>query len=471
MLCLKLFNIMGKTIFDKIWDKHTVSKLEDGAVILYIDRHYIHEVTSPQAFAGLNKRGIKVRRPDKTLATCDHNIPTINQHLYINDDSSRIPIEALKSNCKEHGIEMYGLLHKNNGVVHIIGPELGFTRCGMTIVCGDSHTSTHGAFGNIAFGIGTSEVEMVLASQTLIQYKPKQMLIEVTGHLGEQVCAKDLILKIISQLGTSFGTGSFIEFRGDTIERLTMEERMTICNMSIEMGARGAIIPPDEITFKYLHEREYFPKSEFANLIKEWSELKSDWDAVYDSKVSIDATSIEPMVTYGTNPGAGIKISDSIPFSNEESFVKSLTYMGFECGDRLEQKRVDYIFLGSCTNGRIEDFRAFASIVKGKRKHPDVIVWLVPGSRRVLEQIESEETGKILRDAGFEIREPGCSACLAMNEDKVPSGKYCLSTSNRNFEGRQGPGARTILCGPLVAAASSITGVITDPRKFITNEL
>lgn len=464
---------MGKTIVDKIWESHIVSEIENGPSVLYIDRHYIHEVTSPQAFTGLDKRGLPVFRPGNTFATCDHNVPTKDQEQPIRDESSRIPVEKLAQNTQKHGISYFPLGHKNNGVVHIIGPELGLTQCGMTIVCGDSHTSTHGALGNIAFGIGTSEVEMVLATQTLLQKKPKQMLIKVEGALARGVCSKDIILYIISKLGTSSGTGYFVEFSGSTISALSMEERMTICNMSIEMGARGGIIAPDDVTIEYLEGREYSPKGEnWKTMSRRWLSLKSDEDAHFDVVHIFNAEEIEPMITYGTNPGMGIPIGSRVPLitkesAQEASFIKSIEYMGFEMGEMLIGKAIDYVFIGSCTNGRIEDFRAFASIVKGRKKSPDVVAWLVPGSKRVEEQIEKEGLGDILREAGFEIREPGCSACLGMNEDKVPAGKYAVSTSNRNFEGRQGPGARTILAGPYVAAAAAVTGVITDPREFI----
>ena len=457
------------TLFDKIWQSHIVKEIPDGPSILYIDRHYIHEVTSPQAFSGLKQRGRKVFRPSQTFATCDHNVPTINQEMPVGDPSSRIPLEQLETNTKEHGIKYFPLGDPNNGVVHIIGPELGLTLPGMTIVCGDSHTSTHGAFGSIAFGIGTSEVEMVLATQTLMQNKPKQMLIKVEGELARGVCAKDLILYIISRLGTSAGTGHFIEFAGSAIESLSMEGRMTICNMSIEMGARGGLIAPDQKTFDYIKGREYSPKGElWESSVKRWMELKSDEEAVYDTVVEIDAAAVEPMITWGTNPGMGMAVTGSIPVSgDDEMSVKALKYMEFPEGYQLLGLPVDYIFLGSCTNGRIEDFRAFAGLVKGRNKAPGVTAWLVPGSKMVERQIENEGLGDFLRKAGFEVRQPGCSACLGMNDDKVPAGKYCISTTNRNFEGRQGPGARTILAGPLIAAAAAVTGVISDPRDFL----
>jgi len=484
----------SKTLFDKIWESHIVKQIPEGPSILYIDRHFIHEVTSPQAFTGLRNRGRKVLRPLQTFATCDHNVPTRDQDLPIEEHSSRIPIEQLAANTKEHGITYFPLGDPSNGVVHIIGPELGITQPGMTIVCGDSHTSTHGAFGSIAFGIGTSEVEMVLATQTLLQTKPKQMLIKVDGELSKGVCAKDIILHIISRLGTSAGTGHFIEFGGSTIKGLSMEGRMTICNMSIEMGARGGLIAPDKVCFEYLKGRPYSPAGdEWNKAVSRWSQLKSDAVCNFDAVYQFDAADIEPMITWGTNPGMGMAVTGKVPHSEghvaeidtiettvtqnvavaksdavEISMAKkALDYMGFREGEPLLGLPVDYVFLGSCTNGRIEDFRAFAGLVKGRQKASGVTSWLVPGSKRVERQIEAEGLGKILREAGFEVRQPGCSACLGMNEDKIPEGKYCISTTNRNFEGRQGPGARTILAGPLVAAASAITGVITDPRELV----
>lgn len=463
---------MGKTIFDKIWESHIIKTLDGGTSILYIDRHYIHEVTSPQAFSGLEKRNLPVYRPDRTFATCDHNVPTINQDQPIKDISSRIPVEKLEENTRKHAIKYFPLGNDNNGVVHIIGPELGLTQCGMTIVCGDSHTSTHGALGNIAFGIGTSEVEMVLATQTILQEKPKQMLINIEGTLQKGVCSKDIILHIISVLGTSSGTGYFLEFAGSAIEALSIEERMTICNMSIEMGARGGIISPDTKTIDYLSDKEFVAKGDEWDKLKiQWLLLKSDTDAIYDLTYNFDASLIEPMITYGTNPGMGMSVTATIPdvksISDQESFLKAMKYMDFQPGQSLLNQSIDYVFLGSCTNGRIEDFRAFASIVKGRKKCEGVVAWLVPGSRRVEKAIENEGIGSILRDAGFEIRQPGCSACLGMNEDKIPASKYSVSTSNRNFEGRQGPGARTILAGPYIAAVTAIKGRIDDPRKYI----
>lgn len=463
---------MGKTLFDKVWDSHVVKSIENGPDQLYIDRHYCHEVTSPQAFDGLRKRGLKVFRPQRTICSPDHNIPTIDQHLPIKEESSRIPVETLEKNAKEFGLEIFPLGHPNNGIIHVIGPETGLTRPGMTIVCGDSHTSTHGAVGAIAFGIGTSEIEMVLASQCVLQPKPKSMRINIEGKLGECVTSKDIALYLISKLGTGGATGYFVEYAGEAIRNLNMEQRMTLCNLSIEMGARGGIIAPDEITYEYLKDKPYSPKGEeWMKNVEHWKTLPSDPDAVFDKELTFDAKDIEPRITFGTNPGMGIGISENIPFEPEEhnakiSYRKALEYMKFNQGENLQGKPVDYVFLGSCTNGRIEDFRAFASVVKGKKKADNVTAWLVPGSRKVMELIFKEGLDKILTDAGFEIREPGCSACLAMNEDKVPAGKLCVSTSNRNFEGRQGPGARTILASPLVAASAAVTGVITDPRKL-----
>ncbi len=455
---------MGKTLFDKIWDAHIVQQLENGPTQLYIDRHFIHEVTSPQAFEGLKKREVKVFRPQQTFATCDHNTPTLNQEKPIADDSCRIPVETLAKNCTEHGISYFPLRHPSNGIVHVIGPEQGITQPGMTIVCGDSHTATHGAFGAIAFGIGTSEVEMVLATQTLLQNKPKQMRITVSGKLKKYVTPKDVILYIISRLGTSGGTGHFVEYAGEVFENMSMEGRMTVCNMSIEMGARGGFVAPDKTTFDYIKGRKYAPAPEaFEEAVAIWKQLYSDKDAKFDKEFTFRGEDIEPMITYGTDPGRGIAITGTIP-QCDESGRKGLQYMGFKEGEKMLGKKVDYIFVGSCTNGRIEDFRAFAQYVKGKKKADGITVWLVPGSVEVEQKIKNEGIDKILTEAGFEIRQPGCSACLAMNEDKVPSGAYSLSTSNRNFEGRQGQGARTMLCSPTVAAAAAVTGVVTDPR-------
>jgi 3-isopropylmalate/(R)-2-methylmalate dehydratase large subunit len=460
-----------KTLFDKIWDAHVVTAVENGPTQVYIDRHFCHEVTSPQAFDGLRKRGLKVYRPEKTICSPDHNIPTINQEKPIEDPISRFQVDTLTKNANEFGVTLWGLGHEKNGIIHVVGPENGLTLPGMTIVCGDSHTSTHGAFGAIAFGIGTSEVEMVLASQCILQPKPKTMRINIEGKLGASVSAKDLALYVISKMTTGGATGYFVEYAGEAIRSLSMEERMTVCNLSIEMGARGGLIAPDETTISYVEGREYSPKGEaWTEAVAHWKTLKSDAGAAFDQEVTYQASDIQPMVTYGTNPGMGMGITQNIPTlesideAGKISFQKSLEYMGFAPGEKIEGKAIDYVFLGSCTNGRIEDFRVFASFVKGKKKADNVIAWLVPGSWAVEKQIRAEGLDKILVEAGFYLRQPGCSACLAMNDDKVPAGKYAVSTSNRNFEGRQGPGARTILAGPLVAAAAAVTGKITDPR-------
>jgi 3-isopropylmalate/(R)-2-methylmalate dehydratase large subunit len=465
---------MGLTLFDKIWDSHVVHHVENGPDVLYIDRHLIHEVTSPVAFLGLESRGLKVFRPEKTIATPDHNVPTMDQHLTIRDELSRNQVETLTRNCLKHGIQLCGLNHPWHGIVHVIGPELGITQPGMTIVCGDSHTSTHGAFGAVAFGIGTSEVEMVLASQCILQPKPKRMRITVNGVLGVGVTAKDVALYIISKISTSGGTGHFIEYEGSAIRGLSMEGRMTLCNMSIESGARGGMIAPDQTTFDYIRGREYAPKGEeWEKTVAFWNTLVTDDDAVFDTELSFHASDIEPMITYGTNPGMGMGITQSIPESKKMqgsdrlTFEKSLEYMGYKPGEKLAGKPVDYVFVGSCTNGRIEDLRAFTAFVKGRKKAESVTAWIVPGSKQVEKSAQEEGMTAILEEAGFAFRQPGCSACLAMNDDKVPEGKYAVSTSNRNFEGRQGPGARTLLASPLTAAAAAITGVITDPRELI----
>ena len=462
---------MGKTLFDKIWDAHTVTDIPDGPTQLYIDRHYCHEVTSPQAFDGLRRRGLKVRRPDRTFSTPDHNIPTLHQDRPISDPVSARQVDTLLKNAREFGITLFPLGDEHNGIIHVMGPENGLTLPGSTIVCGDSHTSTHGAFGAVAFGIGTSEVEMVLATQCILQPRPKTMRITVDGRLAEGVTAKDMALYIIAKLGTGGATGYFVEYAGEAVRSLSMEQRMTLCNLSIEMGARGGMVAPDQTTLDYLKGREFAPKGrEWDEAVAYWRTLPSDEDAVYDREVRFDAADIEPRVTFGTNPGMGIGISETVPTAPVDeaarvSFEKSLAYMGFRSGESLQGQKVDYVFLGSCTNGRIEDFRAFAAYVKGRRKHPDVTAWLVPGSWKVRRQIAEEGLDKVLEEAGFEIRQPGCSEYLAMNDDKVPAGCLAVSTSNRNFEGRQGPGARTVLAGSLVAAAAAVNGVITDPRK------
>ena len=462
-----------KTLFDKIWDAHTVDTIAGGSCVLYIDRQYIHEVTSPQAFEGLHSRSAKVFRPAQVTASPDHNIPTQNQHLPVQDLQSARQLSMLENNCTEHGITIFKVGTPKNGIIHVVGPETGLTQPGMTIVCGDSHTSTHGAMGCVAFGIGTSEVEMVLASQCVLQSKPKTMRINVEGQLNPGVCSKDIILYLISKLGTGGGTGHFIEFAGSAIRSLSMEARMTICNMSIEMGARGGMIAPDETTFAYLLGNEYAPQgTEWDKSVAQWKQLYSDPDAVFDKEVTFDAADIYPMITYGTNPGMGIALTHSIPEVSEieetslPSFLKALEYMDFKPGEKLPGKPVDYVFVGSCTNGRIEDLRVFADYVKGKQKAAGVTAWIVPGSKQVEKQAIDEGIRDTLEAAGFELRQPGCSACLAMNDDKIPAGKYCVSTSNRNFEGRQGPGARTLLPGPLVAAACPIHGIITVPDSL-----
>ena len=464
---------MSKTLFDKVWDAHVVRKIENGPDVFFIDRHLIHEVTSPVAFLGLKNRGIKVLYPERTFATADHNTPTINQHLPVADPLSAKQLKALEDNSKEHGIVHWGLGHRNNGIVHVIGPENGITLPGATIVCGDSHTSTHGAFGAIAFGIGTSEVEMVLSTQCIMQPKPKKMRINVTGSLNKAVTPKDVALFIISKLSTSGATGYFVEYAGEVFENMTMEGRMTVCNLSIEMGARGGMIAPDKTTFEYIKGRPLAPNGEdWDKAMAYWQTLKTDAEAQFDKEITFDGSAIEPMITYGTNPGMGMGISQNIPTADEvgggkSTYEKSLAYMGYAENEPMIGKKVDYVFVGSCTNGRIEDFRAFASIVKGKKKADDVTVWLVPGSHIVEDKIIEEGILDILTKAGFSLRQPGCSACLAMNDDKIPAGKYAVSTSNRNFEGRQGPGARTMLASPLVAAAAAITGKVTDPRTMI----
>ncbi|MCB0551539.1 MAG: 3-isopropylmalate dehydratase large subunit [Phaeodactylibacter sp.] len=463
---------MGKTLFDKIWDAHVAHQVEGGIDVLYIDRHFIHEVTSPQAFDGLRQRGIPVFRTERTVATADHNVPTRGQHLPIQEELSRFQVDKLTENCEAFGIRLYGLGHPYQGIVHVIGPELGLTQPGMTIVCGDSHTSTHGAFGCIAFGIGTSQVEQVFATQCLLQKKPKRMRITVDGQLQPGVLSKDIILYIISQLSASGGTGHFVEYAGSAIRSLSMEARMTICNMSIEMGARGGLIAPDEKAIEYVRGREFAPEgAAFEEAAAYWKTLYSDEDAHFDQEYFFRAEDIEPMVTYGTNPGMGMGISQSIPeppaTGNSNTFLKSLNYMGLKPGQKLEGQPVNYVFIGSCTNSRIEDLRIAAAFVKGKQKADNVNVMVVPGSKQVEKQAREEGLDQVFREAGFDFREPGCSACLGMNEDKVPNGEYCVSTSNRNFEGRQGPGARTILASPLMAAATAIAGKIVDVREVL----
>ncbi len=466
-------NLMGKTLFDKIWECHIVKEIEEGPSVLYIDRHYIHEVTSPQAFRSLEEKNIPVFRPHQVWATADHNIPTQDQHLPIKDTLSAQQVQLLTENCRKHNIKLMGIGHPFNGIVHVIGPELGITQPGMTIVCGDSHTSTHGAFGCLAFGIGTSEVEMVLATQCLLQHRPKIMRIQIDGQLQPGVLSKDIILYLIARLSTNGATGYFIEFAGDTIRNLSMEARMTICNMSIEMGARGGLIAPDETTFTYLRNREFLSDEEWEKQLPIWKTLYSDPAASFDKEIRINAADISPMITYGTNPGMGVGIGDKIPLlkdveaSAQKDYRHALAYMGLNEGQAMNGLHIDYVFIGSCTNARIEDLRIVADFIKGKKKSEHVTAWIVPGSKQVAEQAEQEGIGTILRDAGFQLRQPGCSACLAMNEDKIPEGKYCVSTSNRNFEGRQGINARTILASPLTAAAAAITGHICDARMLL----
>ena len=456
---------MPKTLFEKIWDRHIVKTIDGGPSVIYIDKHLIHEVTSPQAFKGLEKRGLEVFRPKQIVATADHNVPTLDQHLPIKEELSRIQVQQLVDNCRKHGVELYGLGHPYQGIVHVIGPELGLTQPGMTIVCGDSHTSTHGAFGSIAFGIGTSEVEMVMGTQCLLQSKPKLMRINVEGTLNKGTTSKDVILYIIAHLGASGATGYFVEYAGSAIRSLSMEGRMTICNMSIEMGARGGMIAPDETTYAYMKGREFAPKgAEWDKALAGWKQLYSDEGAKFDKEITIDAASIEPMITYGTNPGMGVSVNGRIPASADP---KSLAYMGLQADTAIKGKKVDYVFIGSCTNSRIEDLRLVASFVKGKKKADNVEVWIVPGSKQVEQQAIKEGIDKVFEAAGFLLRQPGCSACLGMNEDKIPAGKYCISTSNRNFEGRQGPNARTLLASPLTAAVAAITGEVADIREFI----
>lgn len=462
------------TLFDKIWDKHVVQQIEDGPTQLYIDRLYCHEVTSPQAFAGMRERGLKCFRPDHIYCMPDHNTPTHDQDKPIEDPVSKKQVDTLAKNAADFGLTHYGMMSKDNGIIHVVGPEKGLSLPGMTIVCGDSHTSTHGAMGAVAFGIGTSEVEMVMASQCILQQKPKSMRININGKLQKGVTPKDVALYLMSKLTTSGATGYFVEYSGQVVKDMTMEGRLTLCNLSIEMGARGGFVAPDETTFEYIKGREFAPTGEaWDKAVEYWKTLQSGDDAVFDKELNFEAADIEPRITYGTNPGMGIGITEAIPSiedideAGKASFLKSLDYMGFAPGEKLIGHAIDYVFLGACTNGRIEDFRAFASIVKGRKKAENVVAWLVPGSWAVDKQIREEGLDKVFAEAGFEIRQPGCSACLAMNDDKVPAGKYAVSTSNRNFEGRQGPGSRTILASPLVAAAAAVTGKITDPRELL----
>lgn len=462
---------MANTLFDKIWDAHVVRSIE-GFDVVYIDRHLIHEVTSPQAFDEIAARNLPLFRPRQILATADHNVPTLHQDQPIRELLSRLQVEKLTENCQKYGIELYGLGHPRQGIVHVIGPELGLTQPGLTMVCGDSHTSTHGAFGAVAFGIGTSQVAQVMASQCLLLSRPKRMRISVEGELRPGVTAKDLILYVISQLGTGGATGHFVEYAGSTVRSLSMEGRMTICNMSIEMGARGGLIAPDATTFAYVEGRPFAPKGQAWNdAVTYWQTLYSDDDATFEAEYTYQAAAITPMITYGTNPGMGIPLTghvpSEVPASEAESFDKSLKYMGFERGESLLGKQIDYVFIGSCTNSRIEDLRAVAAYVQGKQKAQHVEAIIVPGSKQVEQQAIAEGIDKIFAAAGFELREPGCSACLAMNEDKIPAGAYCVATSNRNFEGRQGPGSRTLLASPLVAAITAVQGRIVDITQYL----
>ena len=459
---------MPKTLFDKIWDSHVVQHVDDGPDQLYIDRLYCHEVTSPQAFRGLRERGLRPLRPAQIFCMPDHNTPTTGQERPIADPVSRRQVEELERNARDFGLTHFGMMHPDNGIVHVVGPELGLSLPGMTIVCGDSHTSTHGAVGAVAFGIGTSEVEMALASQCILQTKPRSMRITVEGSLGPGVTAKDLALYLMSRLTTSGATGHFVEYAGPAVRSLSMEGRLTLCNLSIEMGARGGFVAPDDTTFAYLRGRRHAPTGRaWDEAVARWRTLRTDDGATFDREVSFDAADIAPMITYGTNPGMGMPVTGRIPEPAGPSDEKALAYMGFRPGEPMLGRPVDYVFLGACTNGRIEDFRAFASIVRGRRKAPGLTAWLVPGSWAVVRQIKAEGLDRVLADAGFELRQPGCSACLAMNDDKVPPGKLCVATSNRNFEGRQGPGSRTLLAGPLTAAAAAVTGVVTDPRTLM----
>ena len=464
---------MGKTLFDKIWDAHVVQAIPDGPTQLYIDRLYCHEVTTPQAFDTLRDKKVGVRCPERIYAMPDHNTPSDNQER-IDDPVGRKQVETLKANCSEFGITHFEMGSKDNGIIHVVGPEKALSLPGMTIVCGDSHTSTHGAVGAIAMGIGTSEVAQVLASQCILQSKPKTMRINIEGKLAPCVTAKDVALYIMARMTTSGATGYAVEYAGQVIRDMSMEGRLTLSNLSIEMGSRAGLIAPDETTFAYLKGREYAPKgADWDMAVASWRELHTDDDAVFDKEVTYYADDIAPRITYGTNPGAGISVDGTIPTYDGMSDMErvqlktQLDYMQFEPGQKLEGTPVDWCFLGACTNGRIEDFRAFASVVKGHKKADNVTAWLVPGSWLVRKQIIDEGIDKVLADAGFELRLPSCSACLAMNPDKVPAGKLSISTSNRNFVGRQGPGARTVLASPLTVAASAITGVITDPRKFM----
>jgi len=466
---------MPKTLFQKIWDSHVVTQQPNSPAVLYIDLHLVHEVTSPQAFTGLRQRGLKVRRPDKTLATMDHSIPTTPVGTPIEDAMAAAQIKQMETNAADFGITLHGMTSPHRGIVHVIGPELGRTQPGMTIVCGDSHTATHGAFGALAFGIGTSEVEHVLATQCLLQHKPKTYEVRVDGTLANGVSSKDIILALIAKIGVGGGTGHVFEYTGSAIRSLTMEQRMTICNMSIEGGARAGMIAPDDNTFEYLHGREFAPKGEeWDKAVSMWRALPSDEGATYDKSIKLDASAIEPMITYGTNPGMGMKITDRIPTTDsftdstqKAAFEKAMTYMGLQPGQSLLGQKVDVVFIGSCTNSRISDLRLAASLLKGRKVADSVRVMVVPGSQDVKKQAEQEGLDKIFKASGAEWREAGCSLCIAMNGDNLQPGQYAVSTSNRNFEGRQGKGGRTFLASPITAAASAINGVVTDPRTML----
>jgi len=467
---------MPKTLFDKIWDSHVVTEQPDSPAVLYIDLHLVHEVTSPQAFDGLRQRRLKVRRPDKTLATVDHSIPTTPPNIPIADALAAAQIKQMETNAAEFGITLHGMNSPHRGIVHVIGPELGRTQPGMTIVCGDSHTATHGAFGALAFGIGTSEVEHVLATQCLLQKKPKTYEVRVDGMLPKGVSAKDVILALIAKIGVGGGTGHVFEYTGSAIRGLSMEQRMTICNMSIEGGARAGLVAPDDNTFEYLAGREFSPKgAEWDKAVTRWKSLPSEQGAVYDKTAALDASALEPMITYGTNPGMGIRITERIPTANsfsdasqKSAFEKAVAYMGLQPGQLLLGQKVDVVFIGSCTNSRISDLRLAASMLKGRKVSSDTRVMVVPGSQDVKKQAEQEGLDKVFRDAGAEWREAGCSMCIAMNGDELKPGQYAVSTSNRNFEGRQGKGGRTFLASPLTAAATAITGKVTDVRTLIS---
>lgn len=468
---------MGKSIIDKIWEKHIVHREEEKPDLLYIDLHLVHEVTSPQAFSGLRMKNRNVRRPNKTFATVDHNIPTDNRYE-ITDKVALNQMTTLEKNCLEFGVQLAGIDSPDQGIVHVIGPELGLTQPGMTIVCGDSHTSTHGAFGSIAFGIGTSEVEHVMATQTIWRAKPKTLKLEINGELKKGVTAKDVILYVLAIYGIDFGTGHIIEYCGETIKKMTMEERMTICNMSIEGGARAGLISPDEITYSYMKGRKYAPKGEDYSLaVEKWHELVSDDDAVYDKVIKIDANKVAPMVSWGTNPSMTAKVNDRIPTYDDcktelekKSLKSALTYMGLQEGQKIEDIEIQHVFIGSCTNSRIEDLRQAANIAKGRKVHPNVRALVVPGSQQVKKQAESEGLDIVFKNAGFEWRDSGCSMCLSMNNDVVPSGEHCASTSNRNFEGRQGSGARTHLVSPIMAAAAALYGRFVHVGTLIAEE-